>query len=1004
MMNIIGSGGGGGGSQSQSQPQQRAAVVSPDSLTSKQFAKVLDLVSEGEIEGLVNGNKSIYLDGTPLENSDGSINFPGFTVDMRNGSAAQDYIAGFPASESASSVSVEVKNGVPVVRMVSNTNANALRISVAVPQLYTQTPSTGDVGGASISLTIEVQPNLGTYTEVKSDVISGKCTSRYSRNYVFNLPGSGPWNVRITKTSPDSDANTRRDLYWDATTEIIDAKLRYPNSALVGITVDSSQFSSIPSRAYDLKGLRVKIPSNYNPVTRVYTGIWDGTFTVAWTDNPAWCFYDLLTNPRYGLGEFVTPAQVDKANLYTIGKYCDELVPDGFGGMEPRFACNLYLQTREDAFRVLSDMVSIFAGMLFWASGGLSCTQDAPDDAIYQFTNGNVIDGSFSYAGSSRNVRHTTALVSYNDPNDKFTRKVEYVEDTEGLIRWGLRQAETVAIGCTSRGQAHRLGKRILLSERFLTEVVTFKTGLEGTVPYPGAVIRIMDNARAGARMGGRVRSATTTSVELDAPVTLTGGVSYTLTIIKPDGSIEERGIVGHSGDLQTLTPTIAFSNAANAQSVWVLTSSELDAQLFKVVGVKESDGFIYEVTALQYNPAKYAAIEQNLMFEPLSTSLFESAAVQMPPTNLAISESLYQSSIATVDGLMTISWDAPVADQWIAYYRVMWRVENGNWNFLPDQQTTTAVVSPVLPGGVDVRVTAVNQIGVQSLPAVASTVLLGKTAPPVAVTGFSVIKTNGVAIVSWDSHADLDVRVGGRIVVRHTPDTTGATWANSYILESFDGNTVSGICPLMTGTYFAKALDSSGNWSMDAASFVATEGMVTGFVTVASAVEAPVFSGTKSGVINTGSAIQIEPAALVDDLTDPVDGWNSMDALGGIQSSGEYAFFNQLDLGSVATRRFVADIKTASFDVDDWIDFRSQPLDEWPDMDGLIINDCDLYLYAMTTNDDPSGSPVWSEWTPFFVADFTCRAIRFKCVLLSGAINHNISVPRLTVLAKIPA
>ncbi len=964
---IRGSGGGGG-----DQSAQRAPVVSGDSLTSKQFARVLDLVSEGEIEGLVNGHQSIFLDDTPLQNVDGSYNFSGFTVETRSGAQAQDHIAGFPATENAYSVSVEVRNGIPVVRAVSNPNLDAVRINVAVPQLYTQNPSTGDVSGADVTLTIEVQPSGGSYAEVLTDTISGKASSRYNRNYRIELTGSGPWNLRVSKTSPDSDANTMRALYWDTLTEIIDAKLSYPNSALVGITIDSSQFSSIPSRAYDLKGLRVKVPSNYNPVTRVYTGIWDGTFQVAWTDNPAWCYYDLQTNPRYGLGEFVSEAQVDKANLYTIGKYCDELVPDGFGGMEPRFTCNLYLQTREDAFKVLSEMAGLFAGMLFWATGGLSCTQDAPDDAIYQFTNANVIDGAFTYNGSSRNVRHTTALISYNDPTDRYARKVEYVEDAEGVAKYGVRQYETVAIGCASRGQAHRLGKRVLLTERFLTETVSFKTGLEGCVPYPGAVIKVMDNNRAGARMGGRVRSGTTASVTIDAPVTLVAGESYLLTIIKPDGTLEERAIVGYDGPLQELVPTVAFSEAPGVQSVWVLSSSSLDAALFKVVGVKESEGLIFEVTALAYNPNKYAAIEQNLKFEPLQTSLLAPTTTQPPPRNLTISESLYQSGIASVDGQMTIGWEAPTEARYLSHYRVSWRVASGNWAILPDEGTTSVTVRPILPGAVEVRVVAVNLAGVVSLPLEGSATLLGKTAPPSDVAGFAIQSVGYASYLSWAPIADLDASY---YEVRFSPDTVGVTWDNAVALA---GNVThpgsSKVVPSANGTYLIKAVDTSGIASSNAALVVTEVASLQALNSIAELVESPTFPGTKTNCLVDTGTLQL--------------------AVG--QTSGTYLLGSTVDLGGIGSARL-------SYRVTGSMGSRSDTMSTWLSLAALesLAGGVPLGGYVAmqmrTTNDDPAGSPTWSAWGPLALGDYRFRAVQFQVLLSAPTVNET---PTLSTLA----
>lgn len=963
-------GAGGGGSSSAS---SRAPIVSADSLTSKQFARVLDLVSEGEIEGLVDGHRSIYLDDTPLQNVDGSYNFAGFTIEERSGAQAQAHIAGFPATENAYSVSVEVRHGLPVVRAVSNTNLDAVRINLAVPQLYVQDPATGDVSGAAVILTIEVQPSGGAYAVAVTDTISGKASSRYNRNYRVNLPGTGPWNLRVTKTTPDSDANTQRSLYWDTITEIIDAKLSYPNSALIGITIDSSQFSSIPSRAYDLKGIRVKVPTNYDPVTRVYSGIWDGTFKVAWSDNPAWCYYDLQTNPRYGLGEFVSEAQVDKANLYTIAKYCDELVPDGFGGLEPRFTCNLYLQTREDAFKVLSDMAGIFAGMLFWASGGLSCTQDAPSDPIYQFTNANVIDGTFTYNGSSRNVRHTTALISYNDPLDKYTRKVEYVEDEEGVKRHGVRQYESVAIGCASRGQAHRLGKRILLTERYLTETVTFKTGLEGSVPYPGAVIPVMDNNRAGVRMGGRVRSGTTETITLDAPVTMTAGESYVLTIIKPDGTLEERGIVGYGGELQTLTTTLPFSVAPNAQSVWVLSSTTLDVQLFKVVGIKELEGIVFEVTALAYNPGKYAAIEQNLKFEPLQTSLLASTTVQSPPSNLTISESLYQSGLNRVDGQMTVSWDAPAEARYLSHYRVSWRVKNGNWVLLPDEGTTNVNIGPILPGDVEVRVVAVNLAGISSLPLEGSATLMGKLAPPSDVTGFAIQVVGYASYLTWIPIADLDAKA---YEVRFSPQTSGATWENAI---SVDGNvahpTSTKVVPSANGTYLIKAVDTSETYSLNAAVITTTVANVLAMNAVAAVSEAPTFSGTKSNCTVAGSTLQLSAG----------------------QVAGTYTLASTVNLGGIGISR-------VSYDLAGSLESRTNTMSTWPTLAGVDSLSGGIPLggwvsvQMRTTNDDPAGSPVWSAWSDLKLGDFSFWGAQFRVLLAAPTSNETPTISLLDI------
>ncbi|UCV26809.1 host specificity protein J [Ferribacterium limneticum] len=665
----------------------------------------------------MNGFQSILIDDTPLQNADSSYNFNGFTVETRSGAVVQTHVPGFPATEAVIASSIgEVTAGTPLTRMLIGAYYDAARIMVTVPRLSTQNPTSGDVTGGSVGVQISVNGAV-----VITDTITGKASSPYSKDYRIELPGDGPWTIQVAKTTPDSDDYNLRDLQWASLTALIDSKFSYPNSALVGITIDASQFSAIPTRAYDMKGLRIRVPKNYDPITRVYAttgpgtsgGIWNGEMKVAWSDNPAWCFYDLLTNPRYGLGEFVPESQVDKANLYAIGKYCDELVPDGYGGQEPRFSCNMYLQTREEAFKVLSDMTGLFAGMLFWASGGLSCTQDAPADAAYQFTNANVIDGLFTYNGSSRSVRHTTALVSYNDPLDQYRRKVEYVEDPEGIERYGIRQAELVAIGCASRGQAHRMGKRILLTERYLTDVVTFKVGLEHLRCYPGAVIKVMDNDKAGARLGGRVKAATLNKITLDKSVTLLGTEAYTLSVIKPDGTIEERGVFLTPGETTELDLTSALSEVPNTQSVWVLASTAVSPQLFKVVSMKELEGITYEITALQYNPSKFAAIDQGTQFEPLANTVTPARPAEKlaAPTGLTHTIVHYIDQNGYYRPRVTIHWDA-IGSPYVATYTVSYRYGGGTWRSMPDVAVTEVELEDATPGDYEISVAGVSILG----------------------------------------------------------------------------------------------------------------------------------------------------------------------------------------------------------------------------------------------------------------------------------------------------
>jgi len=395
---IIGAGGGGKGGGGSA----RVAQEAPDSLRSKAYARVVDLISEGEIEGLVDGLQSVYLDDTPIQNPDGSTNFSGVTLETRNGSQQQSYVPGFSSVENEVVVGVEVKASQPVVRSITDPDVDAVRVKVSVPQLTNQDTTNGDLNGSTVNFAIDRQVNGGGFVEMINDTISGKTTTKYQRSYYVPLAGSGPWDIRVRRITADSTSSAvQNKTFVESYTEVVESKLRYPNSALVALRVDASQFSSIPRRSYDMKLLRVRVPVNYDPATRAYSGVWNGTFKIAWTDNPAWCFYDLVSSTRYGLGGYIPEAQVDKWALYRVAQYCDQLVPNGLGGFEPRFTCNLYLQTREQAYKVVQDMASIFRGMVYWSGGAITVTQDAPADPVYQFAPSNVVDGEFAYQGSA---------------------------------------------------------------------------------------------------------------------------------------------------------------------------------------------------------------------------------------------------------------------------------------------------------------------------------------------------------------------------------------------------------------------------------------------------------------------------------------------------------------------------------------------------------------------------------------------------------------------------
>ena len=799
---IIGAGGGGKGGGGAS---ARVAQEAPDSLRSKAYARVVDLISEGEIEGLVDGLQSVYLDDTPIQNADGTTNFSGVTLETRDGTQQQSYVPGFSSVENEVPVGVEIKASQPVVRSITDPDVDAVRIKVSVGQLTNQDTTNGDLNGSAVSFSIDRQVSGGGFVEVINDTISGKTTTKYQRSYYVPLTGNGPWEIRVRRVTADSTSSAiQNKTYLDSYTEVVESKLRYPNSALVALRVDASQFSAIPRRSYDMKLLRVRVPVNYDPGTRTYSGVWNGNFKIAWTDNPAWCFYDLVTSTRYGLGGYIPESQVDKWALYRVAQYCDQLVPNGLGGFEPRFTCNLYLQTREQAYKVVQDMASIFRGMVYWSGGAITVTQDAPSDAVYQFAPGNVVDGEFAYQGSSAKARHTVALVTWNDPDDFYRQKVEYVEDAAGIARYGIVQSDVVALGCTARGQAHRVGKWLLFSEQSESEIVTFRTGLEGAVVRPGDIIKVADPVRGGMRLGGRIAAATASTVTLDQE--LPADLPWRLAVVLPNGTVEERLVGPVSG--RTLTVTIPFSSVPQVDAIWMLASSIIEPQLFRVVSVAERDPGVHEVTALAHNPSKYAAIEEGLALQPRSITVLSD--IPPPPTGLAMQESLYRVK-DQAQVLVQVSWTEV---QTAIAYRLSYRVAGGNFVSLPLTSANYAEIRDAQEGQYEFSLRAIGITRKESIPATLSATVLGKTLPPSDVTGFTVQRRVSDLMIAWDELQDADLS-GYEVRV-------GAGWDDAQLVAKTSGTqmlhdqSAAGQYP-----YHIRAIDTSGNYSAHVTTFV---------------------------------------------------------------------------------------------------------------------------------------------------------------------------------------
>lgn len=989
----------------------RSPVIAADSLQSIAFLKLLDLICEGEIVGLVGGSKGIYLNRTPLQNDDDSFNFQNVEWTQRKGTQDQEYIPDNAATERELNVGAQFKYGDPnngpqpsntsqtgtaIVRSIVDPDVSSVRIRISVPSLST-TNSNGDVGGASVSYSVwsKAADDMDWVKEY-DDTISGKSSSKYERTKKFYLHGQGPWLVRVQRETPDSPNNfTQNSTIWESYTEITEAKLTYPNSALVGIRIDATQFSSVPNRIYLMDLMKIKIPSNYNDLTRTYTGVWDGTFQMSEgaCNNPAWVFYDILTSERYGLGHYISEAQINKWSLFEIAQYCDEMVDDGYGDLEPRFTCNMLVPGRTEVYSLLKSLASTFRGMIYWASGSITAVQDAPKDPIYLYNQSNVVDGKFTYQGASAQSRHTVCRVTWNDPDNFYTSTVEYVEDQEAVKKFGVIETEITAFGCTSRGQANRLGRWLLYTEKYESEVVTFATGLEGLFSSPGDIILVSDPSRIGARMGGRTRSATVNQITIDDD-TIDPLTTGTIFALLPNGNLEERDIVGISGNVITVgTP---FSIAPQAQGAWVIKTGEVEPQQYRCIGIQEGENGTYTVSGLKHFPSKYDFIENNMILEiPDTTNLDEEMDA---PKNLRVEESLYSTG-TDVKVRATFSWDKVGL---AANYRVAYSLNGGNKVTMPLTQFNEMDFFDVIPGIYEFSVVAINSLGKESIESSITKEIFGKSTPPQDVENFSLIPSHGSASLSWDRAEDLDVIIGGYVRIRWTPRLVDQEWANAIdITPALTGNSTQILAPLLSGTYMAKFVDSSGNYSVNEKLIITDMADIYALNRIQTITEDPDFGGVKTNMyyVATEQAITMASSVFIDDVPD-IDSLGSWDFMGDIVGTAEYAFEDSMDLGGVWPYKVRVHVDLETYDTGNYIDQRLDLVDDWPSWDGDVINALDAQVYQRTTEDDPTGpSPTWTVWKKIVNAEYRAWGAEFKVICQNDEPNHNLYIRELGVI-----
>lgn len=1019
-----------------------------NTLYSATTARILDAIGEGPIVGLAdetNPEKSVFFDGVPLMNADGTRNFNGVTIQQRVGYTDQPHIEGFGtvtktvAVQDGKAEFNNPKESPPIIGAF-----DSLRVKILVPTL-TKLTDKGDLKGNKVELKISLQSDGGSFVDQFTKIIKGKNTAPFERDFIIPLREftdglEHTYVVRLTRITADfGSAKLTGDVILSSINAIVDQKIAYADTALIGMHINGYEFGDqILRRNFDIRGLILDIPSNYDNdwtsgTFRQYTGVWDGTFKRGWTDNPAWIVYNLLINERWGLGRTIRPDLVNKWKLYSIGQYCDELVDDGFGGTEPRFTFNTIVTERRDAYSMISLFVSVFQGMLYWGTGTVEFGNDSPTDPSKVFTPANVVNGIFNRATPSLKAKYSVSHVTWLNPAKGYEPEIEIIEDEWLIARFGVRINEVVAFACTSRGQARRMGAMMLDNDRYGAELISFTSGLDGAGVRPSDVVQINDPSHSNQRMGGRIASTlnlgSTYRITLDQTVDLTanGGTGYTVHAMLPDGTLESLGV-------QTPTPFITdvietdalFTTAPLDGAMFVIEGLGLVPEEVRVVSVVPIDKHLFEITGLIFDTNKYARVEEGLNIPPEPTTTWPTETALPIPVVLAVEESIYLEG-PTATSKVTISWQQGlmpsqnVVDPRVTYFEVEYKDPDSDvddWEPLGVTSNLHFNLKGTESGTYYFRVRAKDN-KFRSSPWLEENFLIESLLlPPDDVTTMNGFVTGESMQLEFSgvSNVDLD-----HYEVRYSPRLTGVTWAEAQIVSgNVPALATMTLVPSAIGTYMIKAVDQQGHYSDNPASFTSTIASIFEYNVMETMVEDdPNWTGTMTNIVEieddplpSGTySLYLEDSEMMgnwDSLAEVTTLAEGMGGVGGIVGSGSYDFGNKFDLGKIYNARVTFNMQVGSYT-------KGNTLDTWTQLSALnnlaqaVENETNVILQvsvsdlsiasADTAGDTGDQTTGWSNYTTLILNNYNARSFKFRILMTTTNTNASPVVLNCSII-----